>query len=458
MFRGADTELFLDDAAIAGVVRLARVYEAPRKCGPVLVADRPWEGNCVITNGSVIPHPEGDGYQVWYQVFTRLRELGWRRFCYATSRDGIHWEKPSLGLHECDGSRQNNVVMMDSKDLTALTSPSVIYDRDEPAPERRYKMLFRAATPAAGVGLFGAFSADGIRWDITPEPVAPRVGDRTTLLHDPGARFPYVAYTRRWTMMDDFRRRVVYRSVSDDFLRWSDPEPALVPDLDDTWDLQFYGMPAFRYRDYFIGGLERLWSTPDRIDSELVWSRDGATWRRTRHTFLPNGEPGAWDSEWVSLASSPPIERDGKLWFYLEGRPQAHDRVTLYPRGAIGIAILPKDRFAALEAGSVEGYVTTPPFTWEGGRLLVDVNARANAGRTDPNPRGGSVRVEVLDGDGVPLPGLSYECAEPFHDDTPECEPRWKGGHSLDERVGTTIRLRVHLVNARLYALRRGHP
>ena len=31
--------------------------------------------------------------------------------CYACSVDGIHWEKPELGLVAFDGSKQNNILM-----------------------------------------------------------------------------------------------------------------------------------------------------------------------------------------------------------------------------------------------------------------------------------------------------------------------------------------------------------
>ena len=30
---------------------------------------------------------------------------------YATSRDGIHWDKPSLGIHKYRGTLKNNVVI-----------------------------------------------------------------------------------------------------------------------------------------------------------------------------------------------------------------------------------------------------------------------------------------------------------------------------------------------------------
>ncbi len=33
--------------------------------------------------------------------------------CYATSLDGVHWDRPNLGLYEVTGARENNVVIGD---------------------------------------------------------------------------------------------------------------------------------------------------------------------------------------------------------------------------------------------------------------------------------------------------------------------------------------------------------
>jgi len=45
----------------------------------------------------------GDTYHMWYASHPG--------FCYARSKDGIKWEKPSLGLAEFEGSRDNNIVL-----------------------------------------------------------------------------------------------------------------------------------------------------------------------------------------------------------------------------------------------------------------------------------------------------------------------------------------------------------
>ena len=451
------TYLFLDDEHISRTARLTRAYETMRKFGSVVQADKPWEYNCVAVYGSVLPKPDGSGYQMWYQNFSRHeRGPGRAVFCYAESEDGVRWEKPELGLFERGGTRRNNVVLV-HWGSTWLSTLNVIHDAAEEREDRRYKMLFSAADDGEGPGLFVAFSPDGIRWTVERTPVRTDASDRTTLMHDPGAKSPFVAFTRRHGMMQEARSRAIYRCESRDFVTWTEPELMLAPDLCDSWDVQFYGMPAFRYRDLYLGGLKRLWSTPDRIDAELVTSRDGRSWRRTRHTVLPNGPEGSWDSRWIALASSPPIECDGALYFYHEARAQAHGGTAPFPRGGIGLAALPKDRFASIEAGPTEGILETKPFEWQGGHIELNVDATGLSRRVNSHTFGGIALVEVLDGNGVPVPGLARGDARAIHGDEAARRVEWRtsgdDANPLDALIGRTVSLRIYLTTARLYAV-----
>ena len=58
----------------------------------------------------------GDQFHMWY-IGRVGRHAEWAnyegydgRLCYATSRDGIHWTKPDLGLVDYQGSTANNLV------------------------------------------------------------------------------------------------------------------------------------------------------------------------------------------------------------------------------------------------------------------------------------------------------------------------------------------------------------
>src|SRR5205814_58804 len=93
--------------------------------------------------------------------------------CYATSNDGIHWERPALGLHEVLGTRENNVVIGDDHHNGLDHWESILKDPLELNPERRYKALGWSSYDWAGPmsGLYTMTSPDGLHWTHTPEPV-----------------------------------------------------------------------------------------------------------------------------------------------------------------------------------------------------------------------------------------------------------------------------------------------
>src|SRR5690606_5470836 len=70
--------------------------------------------------------------------------------CYATSKDGVTWEKPSLGIVEYKGDNQNNIVM------SGPHGTGIFKDLVDPDPARKYKAIFQ--------GLFVSFSQDGLHW------------------------------------------------------------------------------------------------------------------------------------------------------------------------------------------------------------------------------------------------------------------------------------------------------
>ena len=79
--------------------------------------------------------------------------------CLATSPDGIHWEKPNLGLISFEGTTANNII------LTGDGAHNFFPFRDENPnadPKQRYKAFGTMKSP--GRGLLPFTSADGIRW------------------------------------------------------------------------------------------------------------------------------------------------------------------------------------------------------------------------------------------------------------------------------------------------------
>jgi hypothetical protein len=93
---------------------------------PLFGEDKSWEKRFDNLYGNVMYDKQEKIYKCWYSPFIvdrsakgmtleqrqekyspgRGREMG---ICYATSKDGIKWEKPELGLVEYEGSKANNI-------------------------------------------------------------------------------------------------------------------------------------------------------------------------------------------------------------------------------------------------------------------------------------------------------------------------------------------------------------
>src|SRR5262249_11693442 len=115
---------------------------------------------------------------VWYDPADRLFKMWYlggygTGTGYATSRDGLMWQKPDL-----DVRRGTNLVQAEARD-----SATVWLDLEDADPGRRYK-LFRSHGEAGRFGLSLYFSADGVHWGERVLRIGP-CGDRTTAFWNP---------------------------------------------------------------------------------------------------------------------------------------------------------------------------------------------------------------------------------------------------------------------------------
>jgi len=443
-------QFFFDDTLIAYQQRLVRRW-LPAKVfpKPVIEPEYPWEGRQATLYGTILP--EADGYRMYY---TNFRPGHGSDIFLATSKDGLRWEKPELGIVEYDGRTANNLVLLTE---WHLDSPSVVYDAGD--PEYPYKMLlFHAGDPKDGWGetwgLFTYRSRDGLRWEMAPGRRL-KAGDRTNVMSEQvDGRFR--AYTRHPQMGNLVGGRAVYLSESPDFLAWTEPELVLKPDLDDETDIEFYGMSVFQRHGWYIGLLEYWNSIPDVIETHLVVSRDGRHWQRTaRAPFIAATHD--WNRTWSTCASNGPIILNEQMVFYFGGRLTSHHFDSAQQYGAIGYASLPLDRFCALEA-TTNGRVDLIPLEWPGGDLALNADTRESF-TTHPWHVNGEITVEVLDANGAPLPEWSGENKASFRANT-HCRcgiwnqlVRWPGDRSLDTLAGQTIQLRFNLQHARLFTI-----
>ena len=95
--------------------------------------------------GAVIP--SGDELRMWYMGAGSRDGYRADRLCYAVSRDGVHWEKPALGLVEYNGSTQNNLVALRNGALrSALRAHTLRPGRPGPAAAVQGRLRMPAST------------------------------------------------------------------------------------------------------------------------------------------------------------------------------------------------------------------------------------------------------------------------------------------------------------------------
>lgn len=458
MNAAAVPRLFLDDRDILDSAFVTRWQHRPRSFGePVLRAEFPWEQWAPVMYGTVLHH-EGC-WRMWYCGWTRHCPP---RVCYAESDDGVSWRKPELDLHPFEGYRRTNIVLPSRSPDGLIDDLTVIHDPQD--ADWPLKMLyFDSGGKGVVRGIYAARSRDGIRWHgLSQEPVL-RWGDRFNALPT-RLENQYVIFGRTLDMLEEGRGRCVYRSVSSDLLHWSPPEMVLARDEEDPPDMEIYSLPTFPYAGLLFGGIERMHMAPDRLDTELTWSRDGGrAWRRfrSREPFLSWTEAPAWRDTWVNLSASCPVRHENELWFYYSARGGAHRVAYPLNQGAIGLGVLRLDGFCSMRAGQRPGWLVTRPFDWPGGELQVNVDCRLDD-TSHPNYCHGELRVEVQTPEGMPIPGFEASSCDPvctntFRDSDCSCRVTWQGASTaaLEQRP---VRLRFALREAHLYSYRIRRP
>jgi hypothetical protein len=371
----------------------------------------------------------------------------------------VAWTKPSLGLCEFNGSKDNNIIL-ESQLGDGLIDDLAVIDDPEDA-EWPLKMLYwdgKGGREPAKRGIWGARSKDGVHWDRSLGLVLPDWGDRFNAVSSK-VEGKYIVLGRAPGSRPAGRQ--VLRTDSADMRTWSAPTHLLAHDLEDPVNREYYSATAFPYESLLLGSIERMAVSPDKLDTELMWSHDcGFTWRRapTRPAFLSPSAERRWDDTWVNLPTNGPIRHQNRLWFYYSGRSNAHNAPYPMNHGAIGLALLRIDGFASLHAAERHGWVLTPPMTWPAADLYVNADTRRDL-TSHPGFNCGEVRVEARDESGRVIPGFGWDDNQPLLANTvnlPDSCARisWRNDKSARELAGQRIRLAFRLHDAHLFSFR----
>lgn len=389
------------------------------------------------------------------------------------SLDGLEWTAPDLGLVQCEGSTENNLVMAEKG--RNYYAPSVVEVPQRLRFKGKYAMLHGANRENLPPGRSHvmedqiSWSEDGLRWSSQAEnPVF--VGRNDTfvnMVYNP-KRDVFMQYRRASVNSHEIRRFAYTEST--DLISWTQPE--VIFDSDELDAPMIYDFVANRYHGIYLGMLHPLYSgnagygngprlyrdgrvaKEGRTDIELTWSRDGKNWERhpERPIFIENGVRGSdtqydWGLIYVCQGL---IERGDVLYIYYRGDSVAHFSMP----GVISnfcLATIRKDGFVSrgtLGFSESPGYMLTRPILCPGGNL------RLNA-KTLPS---GSIRVAVRNGDGAQdgdyLDGWNFEDMPIFAGDSTDFELELNGKFGFAELEGRSIRLHFWFDNAELYSFR----
>ena len=456
MERSQGKQLFIDDYFIESLTGARRVLNRPHKLTadePLAIPfDRPWDSQSAQP-GRVIYDACNQRFRMYYRAWTGEQTF----LCALDSDDGLHWERPELGLVEFDGSTRNNITTACADHL------ATIWDAHEQDESRRWKQIDNKPTGTYESGdprWQARYSKDGYDWHLYPQD---RHSEQKMLFNfgspaetfggviDPDA--PYTLYSQRGS---NRRTRVLGRRDSQDFLNWSGLRTVIEQDLRDPPGTEFYSAgfdPVTRSdgglhilmlqtfltdltEPYDIEDAARYWggesgsaAMPARVDgfvdTQLAVSRDTVAWTRWREPFIGRGEAGAWD--WGMVYADGPILHDNQLWFFYMAGNLTHNGFSAQPwqgpystpnRRGKGVAVLRPDGYVSVEAESyAPGILTTHRFRQEqGGQIRVNVDAGA-----------GELRYELLEDTGQPIPGCTAADCDPIRSDTLDGLLSWNG-------------------------------
>lgn len=502
---GPQRELFVNDYLIerlSGKAEFRLNHPTPQNI--ILEMNEPWEGN---NTNYVTVFKDDTKYRMYYRAghisYLKGKDRPDTRevYCYAESLDGINWIKPEMGLFSCNGSKKNNIIL----DGVGRHSFSPFKDTNpQCSTDAKYKAFgFRGGGEH---GLYAFKSIDGIHWNLMDSiPVITKGDfDSQNIAFWDTQRGEYRAYHRNGrndsialaTGIDPGRD--INTATSHDFINWTVPvflgysaivDPGnhnaastttgntigkeypsgrvsqlytnqIIPYyrapnlligfptryIDRGWTESAKALPRYDYRQV-RAKLSETNSTREGTaitDGMIMSSRDRNHFWIWPESFLRPGlrERDSWFygdmyQAWGLVETRSAMEdAPSELSLYATERAR-QDKGTLLRRYTIRI-----DGFVSLHAPLAGGEIVTKPITFTGNSLFLNVSTSA----------AGSVRVEVQNRDGQPLPGFMLADSYEIYGDDLERAVGWKGNPDLATLAGKPVRLRFVIRDADIYS------
>jgi len=442
---------------------------------PVLARGKPGETDswAIHFYGSVIREKSGK-FRMWYVGTGDERgqnvhhDTSLWRVLYAESDDGVNWVRPKLGLVDYRGSKENNIVKLDP--FMGTINIKVLHEPEDPDPSRRYKMVIHAhwMKDKARHGTLAPYaSADGLTWkllvDVKPDAHTEMPRNQLVL---PDVHFEPAGGLYKWDGMyfasgqnpipaaRPYHARIARAYRSSDFVTWS--QTSNINFVRHTQHIAEYGRNnegkqthegiSVWNRGNVLLGMFGQWEGakvwPEiTINQGFVISNDGLNFREPAQewTFLKIGPDGTWDEGGLMQGQGFENVGDKTYIYYGSGdlRTWTAYKKPIPPRGSVGIATVPRDRFGDLRVYD----------TGEGASEFVTNDVQGKAARrlfinADGLGADAVLRVELLGHDEKPLKGYSGKDAAVVSQSGFQVPVAWNGKDAL-KRLPERFKIKV---------------
>ena len=489
-------QLFIDDRLVKTSQGLDRTVNPPRKAGVVFEPLLDTEGS----RASVSSILEANGeYWMYYTIYVpgdwgkkQWPEMpDWARLmmCLAISSDGIHWERKKIGIFDVGRGKDNAIIMP-----CALGTVFI-----DPQRTRGSKFWFcgqLAENPwwdeSRGVvriqkdkaGVYLCHSKDGIHWKVIREQMLPFWCDTQNQIFFDSRLGRYVGYVRgRKNSL-----RVVCRGESTDLDRvpWPFTDKGLrggpigsrprgwwglnhqewpvvlEPDKQDPpqtdiytpnveiypWaeDVYLAWLPLYRHYDGFDShGRDHRgqYRNDGPVETQLAVGRDGIKWHRFHTPYVRLGRTDEVDGGTIYMGVGM-LRQGDEIWQYYTGERSTHGNYEDHPDWSTAVIRLIQrlDGMVSLDAGPGGGELITPPITFTGDRLQLNIDCGGM----------GEAWVELQDKNGTPIEGYTFQDSVSIDRNGVAQETWWKGGPAVGKLAGKPIRIHIKMRSAKLYA------
>jgi len=462
---------------------------AGEKNDPVVGLGRPGDpdADVVMFYGTVIR--VGDEFRMWYmgREFSQdFYKYGPFRVCYAVSKDGIHWEKPKLGLVEYQGNQENNLVGLVQGDGTFrainMVQTLVIHEPDDPNPNRRFKMFYeidnyirtgKDTIVEDTVPGLAAFSPDGLRWtNSRHNPVVRGNLEPSGLIKFNGCYYVNAHHIHS----KEYGGRVTVTYASYDFENWTESvNKSFQRSFPASWVYtgnrrEHVHMGASLWnRGNVVLGIYGMWHGHESddplkvtMDLGLIVSHDAIHFREPTPDFAMIPAKGEKDGIWPALMQGQAFANFNDktyIWYGSWDEYAWRDKNPKNGGGKVRLATWDRDRLGYFYAKSTVGgawlfgkddphFITRTLIINEGDRILVNADELS----TD-----GYLTVELLDEQFRPLNGFYGSDSAVLKESGLRQPVLWRDGAQL-KGFGKPVRIRVNYTgqnsnSVRVYAV-----